>query len=66
KSASVRKPRVVIGIKQSCIDWNSLDGTEAKLIFMIAVPQGYKGKEHLKFLQMLSQKLMYDCFRERL
>ncbi|MEF8683815.1 UNVERIFIED_CONTAM: PTS fructose transporter subunit IIABC [Bacillus cereus] len=66
KSATVRKPSVVFGIKQSGIDWNSLDGTEAKLIFMIAVPKGNEGNEHLKILQMLSRKLMDDSYRERL
>ena len=57
---------MVFGIKQSGIDWKSLDGTEAKLIFMIAVPKGNEGNEHLKILQMLSRKLMDDSFRERL
>ncbi|AXR17851.1 MULTISPECIES: fructose-specific PTS transporter subunit EIIC [unclassified Bacillus (in: firmicutes)] len=66
KSAAVRKPSVVFGIKQSGINWNSLDGTEAKLIFMIAVPKGNEGNEHLKILQMLSRKLMDDSYRERL
>ena len=66
KSAAVRKPSVVFGIKQSGIDWNSLDGTEVKLIFMIAVPKGNEGNEHLKILQMLSRKLMDDSYRERL
>ncbi|MDK3015364.1 PTS fructose transporter subunit IIABC [Bacillus sp. RB3] len=66
KSATVRKPSVVFGIKQSGIDWNSLDGTEAKLIFMIAVPKENEGNEHLKILQMLSRKLMDDSYRERL
>ncbi|PFG78839.1 PTS system D-mannose-specific IIA component, Fru family /PTS system D-mannose-specific IIB component, Fru family /PTS system D-mannose-specific IIC component, Fru family [Bacillus sp. YF23] len=66
KSAAVRKPSVVFGIKQSGIDWNSLDGTKAKLIFMIAVPKGNEGNEHLKILQMLSRKLMDDSYRERL
>ncbi|PEI34107.1 PTS mannose transporter subunit IIABC [Bacillus wiedmannii] len=66
KSAAVRRPSVVFGIKQSGIDWKSLDGTEAKLIFMIAVPKGNEGNEHLKILQMLSRKLMDDSYRERL
>ncbi|WP_144573203.1 fructose-specific PTS transporter subunit EIIC [Bacillus cereus] len=66
KSAAVRKPSVVFGIKQSGIDWKSLDGTEAKLIFMIAVPKGNERNEHLKILQMLSRKLMDDSYRERL
>lgn len=66
KSAAVGKPSVVFGIKQSGIDWKSLDGTEAKLIFMIAVPKGNERNEHLKILQMLSRKLMDDSYRERL
>ncbi|MEJ9176251.1 PTS fructose transporter subunit IIABC [Bacillus cereus] len=66
KSDAVRKPSVVFGIKQSGIDWKSLDGTEAKLIFMIAVPKGNEGNEHLKILQMLSRKLMDDSYREQL
>ncbi|PGU75878.1 PTS mannose transporter subunit IIABC [Bacillus cereus] len=66
KSVAVRKPSVVFGIKQSGIDWKSLDGTEAKLIFMIAVPKENEGNQHLKILQMLSRKLMDDSYRERL
>ncbi|PFA92431.1 PTS mannose transporter subunit IIABC [Bacillus thuringiensis] len=66
KSDAVRKPSVVFGIKQSGIDWKSLDGTEAKLIFMIAVPKENEGNQHLKILQMLSRKLMDDSYRERL
>ncbi|PFT63592.1 PTS mannose transporter subunit IIABC [Bacillus cereus] len=66
KSDAVRKPSVVFGIKQSGIDWKSLDGTEAKLIFMIAVPKENEGNQHLKILQLLSRKLMDDSYRERL
>ncbi|MDM5157330.1 PTS fructose transporter subunit IIABC [Bacillus sp. DX1.1] len=66
KSDAVKKPSVVFGIKKSGVDWKSLDGTEAKLIFMIAVPKESEGNEHLKILQMLSRKLMDDSYRERL
>ncbi|PGC44600.1 PTS mannose transporter subunit IIABC [Bacillus toyonensis] len=66
KSDAVREPSVVFGIKQSGVDWKSLDGTEAKLIFMIAVPKENEGNQHLKILQMLSRKLMDDSYRERL
>ncbi|MCA0987379.1 PTS fructose transporter subunit IIABC [Alkalihalobacillus algicola] len=66
KSTAVREPRVVIGIKRDGIDWNSLDGTEARLIFMIAVPRESEGDAHLKILQMLSRKLMDDNYREQL
>lgn len=66
KSAAVRKPRVVFGMKPEGVDWSSADGSPAKLIFMIAVPAENKGNEHLKILQMLSRKLMDDGFREQL
>ncbi|PON00839.1 PTS mannose transporter subunit IIABC [Bacillus halotolerans] len=66
KSDAVKKPSIVFGIKRSGIDWNSLDGSEAKLIFMIAVPKDSGGNQHLKLLQMLSRKLMDDNYRERL
>ncbi|MCY8810060.1 PTS fructose transporter subunit IIABC [Bacillus atrophaeus] len=66
KSDAVKKPSVAFGIKRLGIDWNSLDGSEAKLIFMIAVPKDSGGNQHLKLLQMLSRKLMDDSYRERL
>ncbi|MGE8203642.1 fructose-specific PTS transporter subunit EIIC [Heyndrickxia sp. NPDC080065] len=66
KSDTVKKPSVAFGIKQSGVDWKSLDGTNAKLIFMIAVPKESEGNEHLKIIQMLSRKLMDDSYRERL
>ncbi|WP_433944635.1 fructose-specific PTS transporter subunit EIIC [Paenibacillus sp. SN-8-1] len=66
KSDAVLKPSVVFGIKQDGVDWKSLDGSEAKLIFMIAVPRSSKENAHLKVLQMLSRKLMDDPFREAL
>ncbi|MEG7378782.1 fructose-specific PTS transporter subunit EIIC [Bacillus subtilis] len=66
KSEAVRKPSVAFGIKRSGVGWNSLDGSDAKLIFMIAVPKESGGNQHLKILQMLSRKLMDDSYRNRL
>lgn len=66
KSNAVKRPAVVFGLQQTGVDWNSLDGTEAKIIFMIAVPEKSAGDAHLKILQMLSRKLMDDTFRENL
>ncbi|MBK4202489.1 PTS mannose transporter subunit IIABC [Bacillus subtilis] len=66
KSEAVRKPSVAFGIKRSGVDWNSLDGSDAKLIFMIAVPKEGGGNQHLKILQMLSRKLMDDSYRKQL
>lgn len=66
KSDAVKKTSVVFGLKSDGVDWKSLDGTDAKLIFMIAVPKESEGNEHLKILQMLSRKLMDESFREQL
>ncbi|WP_027955083.1 PTS fructose transporter subunit IIABC [Halobacillus kuroshimensis] len=66
KSTAVKEPRVAFGVKRDGVDWNSLDGTEAKLIFMIVVPKESEGTQHLKILQMLSRKLMDDQYREQL
>lgn len=66
KSNAVKRPAVVFGLKQTGVDWNSIDGTDAKIIFMIAVPEESAGDAHLKILQMLSRKLMDDVFRNKL
>ncbi|MEH7548620.1 PTS fructose transporter subunit IIABC [Neobacillus vireti] len=66
KSNAVNRPAVSFGIKREGVDWKSLDGTAAKLIFMIAVPERAAGDAHLKILQMLSRKLMDEEFREQL
>ncbi|MCM3670917.1 PTS fructose transporter subunit IIABC [Mesobacillus maritimus] len=66
KSSAVKHPAVAFGIKHDGVDWKSLDGTDAKLIFMIAVPEQSAGDAHLKILQMLSRKLMDEDFRNQL
>ncbi|MEK3888285.1 PTS fructose transporter subunit IIABC [Bacillus sp. FSL K6-3431] len=66
KSNAVKQPAVVFGLQRDGVDWSSFDGTDAKIIFMIAVPEQNAGDEHLKILQMLSRKLMDDTFRNDL
>lgn len=66
KSKAVVTPTVVFGLKRDGVDWEAYDGTPAKLIFMIAVPEEAAGNEHLKILQMLSRKLMNEEYREQL
>lgn len=66
KSSAVKRPSVAFGIKRDGVDWKSMDGTDAKLIFMIAVPESSAGDDHLKILQMLSRRLMDEKFREAL
>ncbi|KKK34970.1 PTS mannose transporter subunit IIABC [Salinicoccus sediminis] len=66
KSDAVKHPAVVYGRSTEGVDWNSMDGTAARLIFMIAVPTEAAGDAHLKILQMLSRKLMDNDFRNEL
>ncbi|SDL19931.1 PTS fructose transporter subunit IIABC [Streptomyces indicus] len=66
KTDAVSAP--VVGFARSAegVEWGSLDGTKAKLIFMISVPEAAAGDEHLRILALLSRKLMDTGFRERL
>ena len=66
KTDAVTAP--VVGFARSAegIDWGSLDGTLAKLVFMISVPEAAAGDEHLRILALLSRKLMDEDFRARL
>lgn len=66
KTDAVTAP--VVGFARSAegVEWGSLDGTKARLIFMITVPEAAAGDEHLRILALLSRKLMDPAFRERL
>lgn len=66
KTDAVTAP--VVGFARSAegIDWGAPDGTSAKLVFMISVPQAAAGDEHLRILALLSRKLMDADFRARL
>jgi len=66
KSTYVLKPTLTFVRSQAGVNWNSLDGKPAHLIFMIAVPEDSQGDTHLKILQRLSRKLMDDDFRQAL
>ncbi|WP_405736149.1 fructose-specific PTS transporter subunit EIIC [Streptomyces sp. NBC_00028] len=66
KTDAVTAPVVGFARSATGIEWGSLDGTRAKLVFMIAVPEAAAGDEHLRILALLSRKLMDTGFRERL
>lgn len=66
KTDAVTAPVVAFARSADGIDWGSLDGTLAKLVFMIAVPEAAAGDEHLRILALLSRKLMDGEFRGRL
>lgn len=66
KTDAVTAPVVGFARSSEGVEWGSLDGTKARLVFMIAVPEAAAGDEHLRILALLSRKLMDAGFRERL
>ncbi|WP_326590145.1 fructose-specific PTS transporter subunit EIIC [Streptomyces sp. NBC_01294] len=66
KTDAVTRPTVGFARSAEGIEWGALDGTKARLVFMIAVPEAAAGDEHLRILALLSRKLMDGGFRERL
>jgi PTS system fructose-specific IIC component len=66
KTDAVTEPVVGFARSGQGVEWGSLDGTKARLVFMIAVPEAAAGDEHLRVLALLSRKLMDAGFRERL
>ncbi|USD67387.1 fructose-specific PTS transporter subunit EIIC [Vibrio sp. SCSIO 43136] len=63
KSSAVIEPAVVIGVKQSGIEYGAEDGLPSKLFFMIASPDG-GDNHHIEVLAELSSKLIEDGFVE--
>ncbi|WP_411134845.1 fructose-specific PTS transporter subunit EIIC [Streptomyces sp. C10] len=66
KTDAVTAPVVGFARSTDGIDWGSLDGTRARLVFLISVPGAAAGDEHLRILALLSRKLMDADFRARL
>ncbi|MFJ9907691.1 fructose-specific PTS transporter subunit EIIC [Streptomyces sp. NPDC101152] len=66
KTDAVTAPVVGFARSDEGVEWGSLDGTRARLVFMIAVPEAAAGDEHLRILALLSRRLMDTGFRERL
>ncbi|MFJ1867828.1 fructose-specific PTS transporter subunit EIIC [Streptomyces sp. NPDC088097] len=66
KTDAVVRPTVGFARSDEGIEWGALDGTKARLVFMISVPEAAAGDEHLRILALLSRKLMGTGFRERL
>ncbi|WP_167442840.1 PTS sugar transporter subunit IIA, partial [Streptomyces rhizosphaericus] len=66
KTDAVTAPVVGFARSPEGIEWGAPDGTKARLVFMIAVPEADAGDEHLRILALLSRKLMAEEFRVRL
>lgn len=58
KSPAIEKMALALAIIPEGVDFDSFDGEDSKLIFMIAAPENVK-KEHLELLQKIS-KLTYE------
>ncbi|WP_239774958.1 fructose-specific PTS transporter subunit EIIC [Mammaliicoccus sp. N-M50] len=65
KSNVVKQPVVAVLNNKQGVEWESLDETQPKIIFLIAVPND-SSDTHLKLLQKLSRTLMDDDTREKL
>ncbi|MFF4103582.1 fructose-specific PTS transporter subunit EIIC [Streptomyces sp. NPDC001903] len=66
KTDAVSRPTVGFARSAAGIEWGSPDGTKARLVFMISVPEAAAGDEHLRILALLSRGLMDADFRDRL
>ncbi|MET7944826.1 fructose-specific PTS transporter subunit EIIC [Streptomyces sp. NPDC005302] len=66
KTDAVSAPVVGFARSDAGIEWGAPDGTRARLVFMISVPEAAAGDEHLRILALLSRKLMDPAFRDRL
>ncbi|GHU39264.1 PTS fructose transporter subunit IIA [Bacilli bacterium] len=66
KTEAVTKTTVAFGRTKTPIDWESLDGTPAQIVFLLAVPESCKGDEHLRIIASLSRQLIHEDFRKKL
>lgn len=67
KSKAVVTPGVAIAVLDHEIEWESLDGTGAKLVILFAVgADNESAQEHLKLLAMFSKRLGDDAVTGRL
>lgn len=66
KSDQIIAPTVVFGRSNEGIEWESLDGNQVNVAFLILVPERHKGDMHLRILQLLARKLMDPEFKESL
>ena len=65
KTEAVDHPSLAFTRSAEGVDFGSMDGEPATLIFMILVPEE-GGEDHLEILSSLSRALMHDDVRERL
>lgn len=65
KSNTVVNPAVAFGISKKGVDFDSMDGKPAHLIFLIAVPEK-SNDTHLQIISYISRRLMHKEVRDSL
>lgn len=65
KSKYVRECCIGVGISRNGVKYDSLDGEDVTLVFMLAI-EGKETDLHLRALASLSRKLIHDEFRAKL
>ena len=65
KSKYIKEPAIAFGKSISGIEYDSMDGLDAKLFFLICMPENC-GNMHLKALTQLSRNLIHESFRNAL
>lgn len=65
KSKYIKEPAIAFGKSKEGIDYDSMDGVDAHLFFLICMPED-GGNLHLKALSRLSRNLIHESFREAL
>lgn len=65
KSSGVNEAALVFARSKAGVDFDSMDGKPAHLLFMIAVPEA-ANDDHLRILGTLSAKLMHQSIRDAL
>lgn len=64
KSSSVNIPSFIFAKNNSLLEWESLDGSQVDIIFLMAIQEKDERNEHLKMLADISERLMDDQFVE--
>ena len=63
KSLSVKRAAVAFARLKNPVLWNAEEDEYAKMVFMLAIPDGEKGTTHINILVDLSKKILDDDFR---
>lgn len=66
RSDSVVEPAICIGKTIHPIRWETLDGKDVSIVFLITVPMKNEENLHLKILSQLAEKLMDEDLRKKI